>query len=187
MVVLQTLSKGFGLAAIRCVFVAFSYTVRLVFTDSSALHSLGIAITSPALAQILNNIKAPYNISTPTASLALRALSPSGLNLFQQNISTLLTNRAQLASDLLEIKPGVVQLLGAGHANFLVVQIGDKDGKADNELAKKAYLHLAETDKVVVRFRGNEVGCNACVRITVGTKEECDRVVERLRTFLQKQ
>ncbi|CAL1708908.1 unnamed protein product [Somion occarium] len=52
--VMQTLSKSFGLAAIR----------------------LGIAIAHPALIQILMNTKAPYNISTPTASLALSALSP---------------------------------------------------------------------------------------------------------------
>ncbi|GAA5854163.1 hypothetical protein JCM8547_008250 [Rhodosporidiobolus lusitaniae] len=166
LVVMQTLSKGFGLAAIR----------------------LGIAISSPPLIQVLNNIKAPYNISTPTASLALRALSPTGLSLFRQNISTLNTNRSWLHSALFET-PGIVTILGAGHANFLVVQVGSKEDpkKPDNERAKKAYLHLAETDKVVVRFRGNEIGCEACLRITVGTREECERVVERLRTFLQEQ
>ena len=51
---MQTLSKGFGLAGIR----------------------LGISIAAPALTQILTNAKAPYNISTPTAALALRALKP---------------------------------------------------------------------------------------------------------------
>ncbi|BGP16963.1 hypothetical protein JCM10213_007409 [Rhodosporidiobolus nylandii] len=164
LVVMQTLSKGFGLAAIR----------------------LGIAISSPPLIQILNNIKAPYNISTPTASLALRALSPSGIALFRQNITTLNAHRSWLKTALLAT-PGVIGILGAGHANFLMAQIGGADGKPDNAKAKKAYLHLAETDKVVVRFRGNELGCEACLRITVGTKEECERVVERLRQFLEKQ
>jgi histidinol-phosphate aminotransferase len=169
-----------------------AFSLFLLRRTDLQLDSLGIAITSPALAQILNNIKAPYSVSTPTAFLASRALSPSGLSLFKQNISTLVANRSTLATDLLALKnekgrAGVVQILGGGHANFLVVQIGNKDGEADNDLAKKAYLYLAETDKVVVRFRGNEVGCIACLRITVGTREECDRVVERLRTFLEKQ
>jgi len=44
---------------------------------------------------------------------------------------------------------------------------------------------MAERDRVVVRFRGNEVGCEACLRITVGTRDECERVVERLRELLQ--
>jgi histidinol-phosphate aminotransferase len=53
LVVMQTLSKGFGLAGIR----------------------MGISFQSPDLAQILANTKAPYSIGTPTASVALRALS----------------------------------------------------------------------------------------------------------------
>jgi len=53
LVVMQTLSKGFGLAGIR----------------------MGISFQSPELAQILANTKAPYSIGTPTATVALRALS----------------------------------------------------------------------------------------------------------------
>ncbi|KAL8659775.1 MAG: hypothetical protein Q9226_000271, partial [Calogaya cf. arnoldii] len=44
LVVMQTLSKAFGLAGIR----------------------LGAAFTSPEIARLLNNLKAPYNISSPT-------------------------------------------------------------------------------------------------------------------------
>ncbi|GAA6002914.1 hypothetical protein JCM10207_001895 [Rhodosporidiobolus poonsookiae] len=165
LVVMQTLSKGMGLAGIR----------------------MGIAISSPPLIQVLNNIKAPYNISTPTATLALRALSPEGIALFKRNIATLLSNRTWLSSALEALSPGVVRILGAPDANFLLAQIGAADGslKPDNERAKAAYLHLAETDHVVVRFRGNEYGCEACLRITVGTRDECERVVERLKAFLQ--
>ena len=38
---------------------------------------MGVALAQPPLIQILSNTKAPYNISTPTAHLAVRALSPS--------------------------------------------------------------------------------------------------------------
>ncbi|GAA5836615.1 hypothetical protein JCM11251_002678 [Rhodosporidiobolus azoricus] len=164
LVVMQTLSKGFGLAAIR----------------------LGIAISSPPLIQVLNNIKAPYNISTPTATIAKRALSDDGIARFRQNITTLNENREWLRAALEQTK-GVRAILGAGHANFLMAQIAGKDGQPENKLAQKAYLHLAETDKVVVRFRGNEVGCEACLRITVGTREECEAVVERLRGVLDRE
>ncbi|GAA6058199.1 hypothetical protein JCM3770_005008 [Rhodotorula araucariae] len=161
LVIMQTLSKGFGLAAIR----------------------MGIAISSPEIIQVLNNIKAPYNISTPTASLALRALSPEGIAAFRANIATLNANRAWLASALVKL-PNILALPGAGDANFLLAQVGTA-GKPDNARALKVYTHMAETDKVVVRFRGNEVGCEACLRITVGTRGECERVVERLGELLQ--
>ncbi|GAA5994016.1 hypothetical protein JCM5350_001610 [Sporobolomyces pararoseus] len=170
LVVMQTLSKGFGLAAIR----------------------LGVAISSPPLVQILNNIKAPYNVSTPTASLALRALSPSGLSKFYENIATLKENRTWLAEKLLTPQMqqlGVVQILGKPHANFLLVQIGNKQevGKPDNERSERLYKYMAEQDKVVVRFRGKELGCEGCLRVTVGSREECERVVERLKAGLERE
>ena len=53
LIVLQTLSKGFGLAGIR----------------------LGIAFGDPKLIQVLNNVKAPYNISKLTSDVARKAFS----------------------------------------------------------------------------------------------------------------
>ncbi|GAA5929395.1 histidinol-phosphate transaminase [Sporobolomyces koalae] len=170
LVVMQTLSKGFGLAAIR----------------------LGVAISSPPLVQILNNIKAPYNISTPTASLALRALSEQGLSQFYENIKTLKQNRDWLAQQFLtpEFKQlGLIGILGKPHANFLLVQIGNKGAidTPDNVRSEKLYKHMAEQDKVVVRFRGKELGCEGCLRVTVGTRAECERLVERIRQGLERE
>jgi histidinol-phosphate aminotransferase len=67
----------------------------------------------------------------------------------------------------------------------VLAQVGGKDGKPDNEKAKRVYEKMAREDKVVVRFRGNEVGCEACLRITVGTSEECEAVVEKLAKLLE--
>jgi histidinol-phosphate/aromatic aminotransferase/cobyric acid decarboxylase-like protein len=53
LIVLQTLSKGFGLAGIR----------------------LGIAFGDPKLIQVLNNVKAPYNISKLASDVARKAFS----------------------------------------------------------------------------------------------------------------
>ncbi|KAL7414996.1 pyridoxal phosphate-dependent transferase [Mrakia frigida] len=162
LLVSQTLSKGFGLAGIR----------------------LGLALASPPLIQILMNIKAPYSVSTPTAHLAFTALSPSSLAQFNQNIASLNANRSYLLQNLPSI-PGVGAILGGNHANFLVVQIlGKEGGKVDNERANEVYLRLARREGVVVRFRGKEVGCEGCLRVTVGTREECEVVLRRLREVL---
>lgn len=132
--------------------------------------------------QILNNIKAPYNISTPTAALALRALSSEGLALLATKITTLKANHASLHAALLTL-PNVLQILGSGNANFLLAQIGT-NGIPDNRKAERIYKAMAEKEKVVVRFRGNEVGCEGCLRITVGTSEECEVVINKLRVAL---
>lgn len=84
---------------------------------------------------------------------------------------------------------GLIGILGKPHANFLLVQIGNKRdvGKPDNERSERLYKYMAEEDKVVVRFRGKELGCEGCLRVTVGSREECERVVERLTEGLKRE
>lgn len=157
----QTLSKSFGLAAIR----------------------LGYLIASPELVQIMTNAKAPYNVSLPTASLALASLSPSGLKVMTENTAALNANRATLIKGLLAI-PAIGSVLGGNDANFVLAQVVDKDGKPDNTRATAVYKEMAESRGVVVRFRGMENGCEACLRITVGTEAECEQALARLSELL---
>lgn len=116
----------------------------------------------------------------------MRALSPQGLEQFRRNIATLLASRTYLERALLQL-PGVIRTLGHNDANFLLVQIGDEQGSGtpDNERAKRVYKTMAESDKVVVRFRGHEVGCEACLRVTVGTRDECDAVIDKMTRLLK--
>ncbi|KAK0480261.1 histidinol-phosphate aminotransferase [Armillaria novae-zelandiae] len=163
--VMQTVSKSFGLAAIR----------------------LGIAIAQPPLIQILSNTKAPYNISTPTAHLALSALSPSAVDAMQSKINTLIASRTKLLRSLSAFADlGLGPSVGGNDANFIVVPILSKDGtKPDNIRSQKVYKSLAEENGVVVRFRGNEPGCEGCLRITVGSEEENEVVVRKLIEVLR--
>lgn len=74
--------------------------------------------------------------------------------------------------------------VGANEANFVMVPVLDKNGKKDTGRALAIYKTLAEEKGIVVRFRGKETGCEACLRITVGTEEENDKVVEKLKEVL---
>ena len=165
LVVMQTLSKAFGLAGIR----------------------LGAAFTSPEIANLLNNFKAPYNISSPTSTLAQAALTPKGLETMRRNRSKILRQKERLLEELPKV-PGIGRFLGGSDSNFLLVQILDKPqdqgGKPDNETAMGVYEGLAESKRVVVRFRGKEFGCHGCLRITVGTEAEVDRFLEEVPKVL---
>lgn len=142
-------------------------------------YRLGIAIGHPALIHILNNAKAPYNVSTPTAYLALRALSPESLIIKEQKVSTLTSSREALLKQLSAI-PSLGPAIGANDANFVMVPVLGKNGQTDNERAQKVYKRLAEEKGVVVRFRGNERGCEACLRITIGTETENKTALKKL-------
>ncbi|RKF55646.1 Histidinol-phosphate aminotransferase [Golovinomyces cichoracearum] len=157
LVVMQTLSKAFGLAGIR----------------------LGVAFTSCPIATLLNNLKAPYNISRLTSEIALKALNPVGLSLMRSNKQKLDSQKERLLKELPRMK-GIGMFRGGKSCNFLLVEILDSKGKANNATALNVYERLAKETFVVVRFRGKENGCNGCLRITIGTDAEVTALLEKL-------
>ncbi|PQE14089.1 histidinol-phosphate aminotransferase protein [Rutstroemia sp. NJR-2017a BVV2] len=170
LVVLQTLSKAFGLAGIR----------------------LGAAFASPEVAGLLNNLKAPYNISSPTEALASQALQKEGLEVMRGYREKIVRQRKRMLEELPKVK-GMGRFRGGEDSNFLLVEVCDKEGKPNNEVARRVYERLAEGRGVVVRFRGKEHGCEGCVRITVGTEDEVTRflgeiggVIKEIWTELEK-
>lgn len=99
LVVLQTFSKAWGLAAIR----------------------LGMAFSSTHVIDILNKVKSPYNINQPTQDLALTALE----NIQQVNewIRATVAERERLTNALARIE--VVKKIHPSDANFILVDIED--------------------------------------------------------------
>jgi histidinol-phosphate aminotransferase len=161
LVVLQTLSKGFGLAGAR----------------------VGVAFASAAVARLLNALKAPYNVSSLASRLATAALEPANLAVTRANVSRVLAQRARLLDAIGGIE-GVGRLRGGLDSNFLLVEFVDGRGEPSNAVAKEVYERLAGERGVVVRFRGNERWCEGCLRITVGTEAEVDRFVGELTDIL---
>lgn len=163
LVVLQTLSKAFGLAGVR----------------------LGVTFSLPQLSSYLNAMKYPYNISSMASSLALRATHPeTGLQTMRGFVDTIVSERSKLLEALRGIA-GVGKLIGGLDANFVLVEILNKQGEPCNDAAHKVYTALAVDNQVVVRFRGSEPNCNGCLRISIGTLAENDILVQKLIKCLQ--
>ncbi|KAJ1957675.1 histidinol-phosphate transaminase [Dispira parvispora] len=164
LVVLQTMSKSFGLAGIR----------------------LGLGIAQPAIIQLMNNTKAPYNVGTPTAAIALAALTDEGIAKMQSSAVQLRAQRDLLLKELPKIT-GVGELVGTHDANFVLCRILAKDGSGEpsSERAHAVYERMAQQCGLVVRFRGNEPGCAGCLRITVGTPEENQKLLLLLAQTLE--
>lgn len=105
----------------------------------------------------------------------------------QSTVDELNSNRSVLIDSLLSI-PAIGRILGGNSANFVLAEIldgeRDKGGKACNKRALSVYKTMAESKGVVVRFRGSEKGCEGCLRVTVGSKEECEEVVKQLKALL---
>ncbi len=161
LVCLQTLSKSFGLAGIR----------------------LGITFAAPELIRYLNAIKYPYNISSLAASVATRATS-SGLAVMRLVVKEIVLQRLWVFEELQRLKR-VGQNVGGLDANFLLLEILDAQGRPSNDAAMQLYTKLAVENQVVVRFRGRELNCEGCLRVTIGTREENEELVRVFKRVLE--
>ncbi|RHZ75761.1 hypothetical protein Glove_209g115 [Diversispora epigaea] len=163
LIVMQTLSKSFGLAGVR----------------------LGIGISDPKIIRLMNNTKAPYNINSLTSEIVFKALSPENIERMKTICQQIRAEQIKLMSSISHLS-GIGKFLGGNDANFILVQILNKKGeKPSNEGAYSVYKNLAEKLGIVVRFRGNEFGCEGCLRITVGTSQENKTLKEKLRIALE--
>jgi histidinol-phosphate aminotransferase len=99
LVVLQTLSKAWGLAGLR----------------------VGMAFASAEIIGYLNKVKPPYNISEPVQELAFKALDEIGQ--VNDMILQLVASRKEMERDLVEAKT-VVKVFPSD-ANFLLVEFTD--------------------------------------------------------------
>lgn len=145
-VVLQTLSKAFGLAGIRC----------------------GFCIGSPDVIQLMNNVKAPYNVNNLTSEVAINAMN--SVSTLEKNIAATLEQRKLVAEKLNSLD--FVTKVFPSDSNFLLFQVKEK--------AQVMYKTMADSG-VVTRYRGNEMHCDECIRVTIGTPEENTKFLELLQ------
>jgi histidinol-phosphate aminotransferase len=144
LVIMQTLSKAWGLAGLR----------------------LGMAFASEFVVDVLNRIKPPYNIGQATQTLVQEALQ--GTAVVNDMIKEIVRMRNELSENLRRLSS--VLHVYPSEANFLLIKIKE---------ARKVYELLLDNG-IVVRDRSSAPGCADCLRITVGTKEQNEKLLDTL-------
>lgn len=147
LVVLQTLSKAWGLAALR----------------------LGMAFANQEIISILNRIKPPYNINQATQELVLKGLD--GVEEVNGWIRTTVSEREKLAGELGGLQ--AVHHVVPSDANFILV-------KFDEPINLFRYLL---DEGIVVRDRSSVTLCEGCLRISIGTPEENQILLNKIKQF----
>jgi len=147
LIVMQTLSKAWGLAGLR----------------------LGMAFASAEIIRVLNKIKYPYNINSVTQKLVLEQLNSEVRK--NEQVSIIQQERTSLDKQLRELP--VVLHTYPSDANFILVKMTD---------AKAIYDYLINKS-IIVRDRSSVVLCDNCLRITIGTPDENQRLLETLNAY----
>lgn len=128
----------------------------------------GFTLANAELIQVLLKVIAPYPVPIPVAEIAIQALSPAGLARTKFQVLDIITNRAYLQAGL-GVIPGVTVFDGWG--NYILVEFPNGDG-----LFKAAW-----NEGIILR---NSPIAN-CVRISAGSREECEKTVAFIRNYYQ--
>ena len=150
-VIVRTFSKAYGLAGLR----------------------IGYALSSVPVADLLNRIREPFNVSRVALAAAAAALADQD---FIEQVS--LTNQGQkrwLEKQFDALGLGFVK----SYANFIMVEI---EVEMEDVTAASIYQALLEQG-VIVRPLDN-YGLPNWLRITVGVAEENTRLIDTLRSIL---
>ena len=146
LVVTRTFSKAFGLAGLR----------------------IGYALSHPGVADILNRIRQPFNVSLPAQAAAVAALGDN-----EHLASSIRTNNVELARVTGEIERMGLRFVPSV-CNFLLVDFGRDAGPVYEALLRRS---------VIVRPVGN-YGLGDCLRISIGTPDENTCLVDALGAVL---
>jgi histidinol-phosphate aminotransferase len=143
--------------------------VLQTFSKAWGLASLrlGMAFANEEVIGILNMIKPPYNINGSTQELVLKALENKTEMLEMKK--GIIAQREHLYNLLKEVD--LVENIFPSDANFYLVQITN---------AHEVYHELIRRS-VIVRDRSRVELCADCLRITVGTRAENEKLIHELK------
>ena len=130
----------------------------------------GATLAHPDLIALLSKVCPPYPLGLPTVSIVTQALLPEGKARVLHNVRSVLQERARLSAALAEIR-GVAEVFESD-ANFLLVRVDELGG----------FMNRCAAAHVVVRDRSSQYGLHDCVRISVGSRAENQRLLAALET-----
>ena len=149
LIVLQTLSKAWGMAGLR----------------------LGMAFASIEIIHYFNKVKYPYNLGKATQYEVVQQFKKYYLTK-EEEIKEIIKNRDALIFSLDEID--YIKKVYPSDANFILIKVED---------ATKLYKYLIRKGGILVRNRTSIYGCENCLRISIGTDDENEKLLYLLYSY----
>lgn len=128
----------------------------------------GFTLANSEIINVLMKVIAPYPVPKPVAAIAVEALSEAGLARAKRQVLDINANKAYLQAGL-SILDGVTVFDGWG--NYLLVKFPAGDA-----------VFKASWDEGII-LRNSPI--EDCIRISVGNREECERTLSFLRSYLE--
>lgn len=128
---------------------------------------LGLALADSRVVEIMSQVKYPYNINKAALQIVEQLLDEP----IDDKVAEIVEQRGVVAEKLAEMP--FVGKVYPSDANFVLTKVDDADA---------IYEHLI-ADGIIVRNRNRVRGCEGCLRITIGTKEENEKLIKSLERY----
>lgn len=148
-VILQTFSKAQGLAGTR----------------------VGMAFAHPEIINVLNKIKAPYNLNVLSQQAVFDRLDNTDQVL--REVQLMLESKQDLIAEIQKVK--YIKKIFPSDANFILVRVDD---------SQLRYNQLLEIG-IVVRNPSKQYACENTLRISIGTAAENQTLIDALKSMDQ--
>ena len=130
---------------------------------------VGIAYASEEIIKFYNKVKPPYNISQLNQDAILNTLNDEKINQVSENIKIILEEKKSLIQNLKKLN--LVKTIFPSDANFILIEVDNADS---------VYQELVNQN-VIIRNRNSVI--KNCLRITVGSPEENQKLIETLQNI----
>ncbi len=142
--------------------------VARTFSKAYGLAGLRIGILAgpPEQMRMVRRVSSPYSVNSVALAVLPAALSDSAY--LASYVSQVKSGRERLQQELRRL--GIYSW--PSHANFLLLRIGERH---------REFVAAMRQRGILVRDRSADPGCDGCVRITIGTAEQTDRLIAALR------
>ena len=128
---------------------------------------LGLALADSRVVEIMSQVKYPYNINKAALQIVEQLLDEP----IDDKVREIVEQRRVVAERLAEMP--FVSKVYPSDANFVLARVDDADA---------IYEHLI-ADGIIVRNRNRVRGCEGCLRITIGTKQENEKLIQSLERY----
>lgn len=132
---------------------------------------VGYVLAAPDVVDVLGAVRQPYTADVFAQAAALEVVRHR--EAFQPTVDTICSERARLSAALKAL-PGV--RVWPSQGNFVLVRLPE---------AGIVRARLRDAHSILVRDFSSTQGLEGCLRITVGTPQENDRVVEAVASVLK--
>lgn len=129
----------------------------------------GFTLANEEIIGLLLKVIAPYPLSTPVADIAAQALSPQGIVAMRERVVEILVNRQFLIAELEKL--ACVEEVFGSETNYVLARI----------TTSSAVFKSLWDQGIILRDQNKQPTLSNCLRITVGTREECQRVIDALQ------